>query len=159
MQENIYYVYILANKRNGTFYVGVTNNLTRRILEHKEKIIKGFTSKYGVDKLVYFEMHKYINNALQRESNIKAWKRKWKLELIESNNKNWNDLFYDLTTEDEIKDLKELIKKRRAWIPAFAGMTIFFVPTVSPEFLLCHQELPPDDGLLKSVMRKLMTAQ
>jgi putative endonuclease len=123
MQENNYYVYILANKRNGTLYIGVTNNLTRRILEHKEKIIKGFTSKYGVDKLVYFEMHKYINNALQRESNIKAWKRKWKLELIESNNKNWNDLFYDLTTEDEIKDLKELIKKRRAWIPAFAGMT------------------------------------
>jgi putative endonuclease len=112
MTKKIYYVYILASKRNGTLYVGITNDLTRRVLEHKEKIISGFTSKYSVNKLVYFEMHKYINDAIQRESNIKAWKRKWKVELIESNNKEWNDLFFDLINENDIKDLKELIKER-----------------------------------------------
>ena len=102
---------MLASKRNGTLYTGVTNNLLRRVLEHKDKIIKGFTAKYGVDKLVYFESHKYINNAIQRESNIKAWKRKWKLELIEENNKEWKDLFYDLITETEIEDLRKIIKE------------------------------------------------
>ena len=111
MNNKTYYVYILANKRNGTLYTGVTNNLLRRVLEHKDKIIKGFTSKYGVDKLVYFESHTYINNAIQRESNIKAWKRKWKLELIEENNKEWKDLFYDLITESEIEDLRKIIKE------------------------------------------------
>jgi putative endonuclease len=113
MQEKIYCVYILASKKNGTLYVGVTNDLVRRVLEHKEKIIKGFTAKYGVDKLVYFEMHKYINDAIRRESNIKAWHRKWKIELIENNNKDWRDLFYDLTSDDEIKDLKEYLKERK----------------------------------------------
>jgi putative endonuclease len=112
MNEKIYYVYILANKRNGTLYVGVTNDLARRVLEHKEKIIKGFTSKYCVNNLVYFEMHKYVNDAIQRESNIKAWKRKWKIELIESNNKEWKDLFYYLIDENDIEDLKELIRER-----------------------------------------------
>jgi putative endonuclease len=113
MQEKIYCVYILASKKNGTLYVGVTNDLVRRVLEHKEKIIKGFTAKYGVDKLVYFEMHKYIKDAIGRESNIKAWHRKWKIELIENNNKDWRDLFYDLTSDDEIKDLKEYLKERK----------------------------------------------
>jgi putative endonuclease len=104
-----YYVYILANKRNGTLYTGVTDNLIRRIIEHKEKITKGFTSKYKVDKLVYYEVHQYINDAIEREKNIKAWKRKWKLELIEEENKEWKDLFYDLATEEEIEAVKELI--------------------------------------------------
>ena len=71
MNNKTYYVYILASKRNGTLYTGVTNYLLRRVLEHKDKIIKGFTAKYGVDKLVYYESHNYINNAIQRESNIK----------------------------------------------------------------------------------------
>jgi len=109
MKEKVYYVYILASKRNGTLYTGVTNDLIRRVMEHKEKIIKGFTSKYGADKLVYYESHRYINEAIRRESNIKAWKRKWKLELIEEENKEWKDLFYDLIDEKDIKELKENI--------------------------------------------------
>jgi putative endonuclease len=88
-EERIYYVYILANKKNGTLYVGVTNNLVRRVLDHKDKVIKGFTGKYNVDKLMYFEMHKYVNDAIRRESNIKAWKRAWKIRLIEEQNKEW----------------------------------------------------------------------
>jgi len=111
-KDYTYFVYILASKRNGTLYIGVTNDLTRRVLEHKDKIIKGFTSKYGVDKLVYYESYQYINDAIQRESNLKAWKRKWKLDLIEAENKNWKDLFFDLVDEDYIKVIRENIKER-----------------------------------------------
>jgi putative endonuclease len=112
--QRTYYVYILASKRNGTLYIGVTNNLARRVIEHKDKIIKGFTSKYGVDKLVYYETFQYINNAIQRETTIKTWKRKWKLELIETDNKYWKDLFYDLVDEEEIKAIRENIKCRES---------------------------------------------
>jgi putative endonuclease len=87
-----YYVYILANKKNGTLYVWVTNNLERRIYEHKNKVIKWFTSKYNIDKLVYFEETNNIISAIEREKQIKAWNRKKKLELIENINKNWLDL-------------------------------------------------------------------
>ena len=121
MNEKTFYVYILASKRNGTLYTGVTNNLLRRVLEHKDKIIKGFTAKYGVDKLVYFESHKYINNAIQRESNIKAWKRKWKLELIEENNKGWRDLFYELISKTEIEDLRKVIKESNVDSEFYSG--------------------------------------
>jgi putative endonuclease len=107
-----YYVYILASKRNGTLYTGVTDNLIRRVIEHKEKIMKGFTSKYNVDKLVYFEIHQYIYDAISREKNIKKWKREYKLNLIEENNKEWKDLFYDLASEEEICNIKELIYLR-----------------------------------------------
>jgi putative endonuclease len=107
-----YFVYILASKRNGTLYTGVTNNLLRRVLEHKDKIIKGFTSKYGVDKLVYFEVHKYINDAIKRKSYIKAWNRKKKLELIETHNIEWKDLFYELASEIEIEEMRKLIKEK-----------------------------------------------
>ena len=110
-KENIYYVYILASKRNGTLYTGVTNNLLRRVVEHKEKIIEGFTSKYGVDKLVYFETHKYINDAIKRESNIKAWKRKKKLDLIETHNIVWKDLIYEIATAEEIEEMKKILKE------------------------------------------------
>ena len=106
-KHKTYYVYILASKRNGTLYVGVTNNLVRRVLEHKDIIIKGFTEKYGVDKLVYYETFDYINSAIQRETNLKTWKRKWKLELIEAENKYWKDLFYDFADEDDIKAIRE----------------------------------------------------
>jgi len=109
-KDYTYFVYILASKRNGTLYIGVTNDLTRRVLEHKDKIIKGFTSKYGVDKLVYYESYQYINDAIQRESNLKAWKRKWKLDLIETENKYWKDLFYDLVDEEDINAIRENIK-------------------------------------------------
>ncbi|MCL4353214.1 GIY-YIG nuclease family protein [Patescibacteria group bacterium] len=90
-----YYIYILASKRNGTLYIGVTNNLSRRIYEHKNNLIKGFTEKYGVDKLVCFEQTTDINSALTREKQLKKWNRAWKLALIEKENPNWNDLSDD----------------------------------------------------------------
>ncbi len=89
------YVYILFNKRNGTLYTGVTSDLIKRIYEHKNKIFEGFTSKYGVDKLGYYEEYSDIRNAIEREKQIKAGSRKKKLSLIETTNPNWNDL-YDL---------------------------------------------------------------
>ena len=80
MSKN-YYVYILASQRNGTLYIGVTNNLIRRVYEHKNKILKGFTSKYNVDQLVYYEHTHDIQSATQREKQLKKWKRKWELNL------------------------------------------------------------------------------
>ena len=94
-----YYVYMLASKKNGTLYVGVTNNLIRRVYEHKNNIIKGFTSKYDVKILVWFESTPNIESAIQREKQIKRWHRKWKVELIEKENPNWNDLFESLNQE------------------------------------------------------------
>lgn len=87
-----YYMYILASKRNGTLYIGVTNNLERRISEHQRNITEGFTKKYHVHHLVYYETTNDINSALQREKQLKKWNRKWKLELIEKNNPVWKDL-------------------------------------------------------------------
>ena len=96
MNSNQYYVYILFNKRNDTLYVGVTNNLVKRIWEHKNKVIEGFTKKYNVDKLVYYEVFGDINLAIAREKQLKAGSRKTKLELIELNNSDWQDLYYDI---------------------------------------------------------------
>ncbi len=93
--EHQYYLYILTNKKNGTLYVGMSNNLERRIFEHKNKLVEGFTKKYGLDKLVYFEMHPHVNDAILREKRIKKWKRQWKINLIEEDNPNWNDLAFD----------------------------------------------------------------
>jgi len=90
-----YFVYILSSKYNGTLYVGITNNLQRRINEHKAGLIKGFTKKYNVNRLMYFETFQNVSEAIKREKNIKKWKRSWKIELIESNNKNWVDLAKD----------------------------------------------------------------
>jgi len=87
-----YYVYILASKRNGTLYIGVTNNLSRRITEHKQGIADGFTKKYNIKTLVYYEWTNDIDSALSREKALKKWNRKWKLDLIEKDNSNWNDL-------------------------------------------------------------------
>jgi len=92
------YVYILSSSRNGTLYIGVTNDLMRRVWEHKAKIVKGFTSQYGVDKLVYYEEHQDIIVAIQREKLLKKWLRKWKINLIEKNNPYWQDLFDELST-------------------------------------------------------------
>jgi putative endonuclease len=88
-----YYVYILASKRNGTLYIGVTNDLIRRVYEHKNNLINGFTQKYNVHQLVYYEQTSNIKSAIQREKRLKKWNRKWKLELIEKENPNWNDLY------------------------------------------------------------------
>ncbi len=87
-----YYVYILTNKSNKVLYTGVTNNLTRRVYEHKHKLIKGFTSKYNLNKLVYYEITNYVGAAIQREKQIKGWLRKKKIDLIESLNPDWEDL-------------------------------------------------------------------
>ena len=87
-----FYVYILASQRNGTLYVGVTNNLARRVWEHKSKAVPGFTRKYGVDKLVFFEPYESIVQAREFERKLKRWKRDWKLELIEKLNPEWRDL-------------------------------------------------------------------
>jgi putative endonuclease len=91
-----YYVYILASKRNGTLYTGITNDIFRRFFEHKEKILKGFAEKYDVDKLVHYEIYGNPAEAIHREKCIKKWNREWKLNLIEKNNPTWKDLSIDL---------------------------------------------------------------
>lgn len=92
-----YYVYILASKKNGTLYIGVTNNLARRVYEHKEGLIEGFTKKYNVKRLVYYEITYDINEAIKREKALKKWLRKWKIELIEKMNPEWKDLYNEIT--------------------------------------------------------------
>jgi len=90
------YVYILANDKNGAIYIGVTNNIIRRIQEHKEKTVKGFTEQYDVDKLVYYEVHGSIGSAIYKEKQLKKWKREWKVALIEKDNYEWSDLHESL---------------------------------------------------------------
>ena len=90
------WVYILASKRNGTLYVGVTSNLARRIHEHREGLLEGFTKRYDVKMLVWAERHESMTAAIQREKNIKHWPRKWKVALIEKQNPEWRDLYEDL---------------------------------------------------------------
>jgi putative endonuclease len=91
--ERSYYVYILASRRNGTLYIGVTNDLIRRVWEHREGLVPGFTKTYGVKMLVYYEMFEMISAAIYRETRLKKWNRKWKLDLIESTNPGWKDLY------------------------------------------------------------------
>ena len=91
-------VYILASQRNGTLYVGVTSDLARRVWEHKEGTMEGFTKDYGVHNLVFYEFHETMNDALTRERRIKKWRRQWKLDLIEQNNPQWRDLYGDLAS-------------------------------------------------------------
>ncbi len=91
-----FFVYILAGKRNGTLYTGATDDLTKRVWQHKNKIFCGFTSKYSVDRLVWYEAHDTRESALTRERQIKEWKRAWKIELIESMNPEWDDLYETL---------------------------------------------------------------
>jgi putative endonuclease len=96
MKEN-FYVYILSSKRRGTLYVGVTSNLPKRVYEHKNGLVQGFTKKYGVRRLVYYEVAKNAETALTREKQIKKWNRVWKLRLIEEHNPEWADLYDRLT--------------------------------------------------------------
>jgi len=91
----LYYVYIMASKRYGTPYIGITNNIVRRAFEHKHSLVEGFTKRYNVSKLVYYEMTDDVSYAITREKRLKAWKRAWKLELIESANPEWRDLSED----------------------------------------------------------------
>ena len=86
-------VYIMTNKKDGTLYIGVTSNLIKRVYEHKQSFVDGFTSKYYLKKLVYFELHYSMEEAIKREKQLKKWNRQWKIELIEKMNSNWNDLY------------------------------------------------------------------
>ena len=89
-------VYLLASKRNGTLYAGVTSNLVKRIWEHKHHVVDGFTNKYGVEILVWYESHETMESAISREKAIKNWKREWKINVIEMMNPQWLDLYSDL---------------------------------------------------------------
>lgn len=90
------YVYILSNQPRGTLYIGVTSDIYKRIWEHKNKIVEGFTKKYSLDKLVYYECHEDIEEAIKREKQLKEWKRLWKIQLIEKTNNQWRDLYDEL---------------------------------------------------------------
>lgn len=96
---NHYYVYILASKKNGTIYIGITNDIVRRVYEHKNKVNKGFTNKYNVNLLVYFENHSDVNQAIELEKQLKNWHRQWKVDLIEKDNPHWKDLFNSILSE------------------------------------------------------------
>ncbi len=89
-------VYILASKRNGTLYIGVTSDLPGRVWTHKSGLVEGFTKKYDVDQLVYFEMHEDMTAAITREKQLKKWNRAWKLQLIEQQNPEWKDLWQEI---------------------------------------------------------------
>ena len=90
-------VYILSSKRHGTLYIGVTSDLVKRVWEHKNDMVEGFTKKYNVHDLAYFEMHGDMGSAITREKQLKKWHRAWKIELIEKNNPTWGDLWSDIT--------------------------------------------------------------
>jgi putative endonuclease len=92
----IFLVYILASQPSGTLYVGVTNDLVRRVFEHREGLVRGFTKRYGIKMLVYFEQHETVIAAIQREKNIKHWSREWKIDLIVSKNPDWRDLYDEI---------------------------------------------------------------
>ncbi len=94
--QKFFYVYILASNRNGTLYIGITSNLPQRIYEHKNHLTPGFTSRYNVNKLVYFERFDDAKAAIKHEKRLKEWKRNWKKDLIEKFNPDWRDLYYDL---------------------------------------------------------------
>ncbi len=99
MKNRQFFVYILANKKHGTLYIGVTNNLTRRILEHKKGFVDGFTKKYKIHRLVYYESSENPVSAIEREKQLKAWHRNWKTNLIKENNPEWEDLSNTLDPE------------------------------------------------------------
>jgi len=91
--QRTYFVYILASRRNGTLYIGVTNNLVRRVAEHRDNLVDGFTKRYDVRRLVWFEGSESVEAAITLEKRLKHWRRTWKIELIEKTNPDWNDLF------------------------------------------------------------------
>jgi putative endonuclease len=96
--ERCYWVYILASKIGGTLYIGVTNNLTRSVYQHRMGTVPGFTKQYGIHRLVYFEQHTDIKAAIQRDKRLKRWKRAWKVRLVETPNPNWDDLYRQIAS-------------------------------------------------------------
>jgi len=111
-----FYVYIITNKTNKVLYIGVTNNLERRIYEHKNKLVPGFTQKYNINKLIHFEHFDNINDAIRREKQLKKWNRKWKEDLINENNPEWNNLHKEISDhpdnyrEEMTQNIKEFAK-------------------------------------------------
>lgn len=99
MGQRQFYVYILASRIGGTLYIGVTNDLVRRCYEHREKLADGFTRRYGVSRLVYFECFDEPVNAIRREKQLKKWNRPWKVRLIETDNPNWDDLYPGIASQ------------------------------------------------------------
>ena len=96
--DKAFYVYVLASKRNGTLYIGVTSALVQRVWQHKTKAVGGFTARYGVDQLVHFEAHGDAAGAIQREKQLKNWRRAWKIQLIEERNPEWRDLYSEIAS-------------------------------------------------------------
>ena len=96
--EKAFYVYLLASQQNGTLYTGVTSDLVKRVWEHREEVVEGFTSKYGVKDLVWFEVHDNALSAITREKQLKKWNREWKINLIQQENPTWRDLYADITS-------------------------------------------------------------
>jgi putative endonuclease len=92
-----FYVYIVSNHKNGTLYIGITSNLPARVFQHKSELIGGFTKKYHLHNLVYYEVHEDIRSAITREKQLKKWKRDWKIKLIEKVNPQWRNLYPDIT--------------------------------------------------------------
>jgi len=126
---NSYYIYILTNKSN-TLYIGVTNNLQKRLYEHKNKLVEGFTKKYNLDKLIYFETYQDINEAIKREKQIKGWIRKRKIELIKSKNPTFEDLslsFWGDKIDEESLNLFELSRIRERSFTSFRMTYYFFL--------------------------------
>lgn len=96
MSKKEYYVYILASQKYGTLYIGITSNLLKRVYQHKEGLVAGFTKKYHVHKLVYYEVHEDVHEAILREKQMKKWRRDWKINLIERDNPQWLDIYCEL---------------------------------------------------------------
>lgn len=96
MRERLPCVYLLASRQRGTLYIGVTSDLIQRVWQHKHDQASGFTKKYGIHILVWYEMHATMESAISREKSLKAWKRAWKIELVESSNPEWRDLYGDI---------------------------------------------------------------
>src|SRR5438309_7279889 len=105
MRQKFYWVYVMASRRNGTLYIGVTNDIVRRTWEHREGLLPGFTRNYNVKMLVWYEPFENISAAIHREDRLKKWKRRWKLELIEQRNPQWRDL-YDIIAQDGSQALR-----------------------------------------------------
>jgi|SRR6185312_8803446 len=98
MSDKQFYVYIISNRVGGTLYIGVTSRLLQRIHEHREGLVDGFSKRYGLDRLIYYELHATAENAIRREKQLKEWKRAWKIELIERDNPHWIDLYPSIAT-------------------------------------------------------------
>ena len=88
-------MYVITNKKDGVLYIGVSNDLERRMFEHKNKLVEGFSSRYNLDKLIYFEVYQYVSDAIKREKSLKKWKREWEINLIVEENPDWKDLSGD----------------------------------------------------------------